>query len=86
MRGEVLLSELGERLHAVVVLELPLARRGYVLVVEEAAAALRPADGLGLGEAVKEHGVVGEELEAEPEEGRVECEPEAPVDLHFINY
>lgn len=70
------------RLHSGVVGDLPLRLVGDVLVVEEGAAALGPADGLRLGEAPGQHGVVREELKAKVEEREVEAEAESPPDLH----
>ena len=70
-------------LHACVVVEFPLVLGRDVLVVEERAAALGPADGLALREAPGQHGVVREVLEAQVEEGAVEGETESPPDLHY---
>jgi hypothetical protein len=55
------------------------------LIVEVAAATLSPTHGLHLSVPIEEDWIVGEELPAEVEEGAVESEPEAPIDLHFFN-
>jgi len=75
-----------DRLHTRIVRKLPLVLRGDVLVVEVPAAALGPADGLGLREPPEEHGVVAKELEAKVEERGVESEAETPPNLHFYYF
>ncbi len=73
-------------LHAFIVLEFPLAFGSKVLIVEVTSAALSPSNGLHLCVAVEPDRVGREELVHHEKEGRIECEPKAPIDLHFILY